>query len=111
MVRSGEFKALFQKINYYLMKPVKTYLTEDNLQDLATRSHFRYGQKIAEAGDVKILKINNFNIVAKVQHGDGETRTVELMSTSKGFRTRCTCSARKDLFCQHCVAVGLSSIV
>lgn len=92
------------------MKPVKSFLTEEQLQDLATRSNFRYGQKIAAAGDVKVLKQNVFNIVARVQHGNGEARTVELMSTSKGFRTRCTCSSRKDLFCQHCVAVGLASI-
>jgi uncharacterized Zn finger protein len=92
------------------MKPLKVLLTEEMLEDLATRSHFRFGKKIAEAGDVKILKVNPFNIVAKVQHGEGEMRTVELMSTPKGFRHRCTCSSRKDLFCQHCVAVGLFSV-
>lgn len=92
------------------MKPIKTFLTQEFLEDLASRSNFRYGQAIAEDGDVTVLGKNTFNIVAKVKHGNGEKRTVELMSTPKGFRYRCTCTSRKDLFCKHCVAVGLSSV-
>ncbi len=92
------------------MKPIKTFLTEEFLEDLASRSNFRYGQAIAEDGDVTVLDKNTFNIVAKVKHNQGETRTVELMSTPKGFRFRCTCTSRKDLFCKHCVAVGWSSL-
>jgi len=92
------------------MKPLKTILTEEMLEEMASRSNFRYGQKIAKDGDVHVLKTNTFNLVARVKHGQGETRTVELMSTPKGFRHRCTCTARKDLFCKHCVAVGLSSL-
>lgn len=92
------------------MKPLRTFLTEEQIEALATRSYFRYGKQIAEAGDVKVLKTNTFNIVARVQHAKGEARTVELMSTPKGFRYRCTCSSRKNLFCQHCVAVGLAAL-
>ncbi|HEV8601312.1 MAG TPA: hypothetical protein VGQ87_01800 [Patescibacteria group bacterium] len=92
------------------MKPLKSFLTEEQLEDLASRSNFRYGKAIAEDGDVTVLKANTFNLVARVKHKNGEARTVELMSTPKGFRYRCTCTSRKDLFCKHCVAVGLSSL-
>lgn len=70
----------------------------------------RYGQAIADHGDVKVLEGKTFSLVARVKHGDGETRTVKLESTPKGFRWKCTCTSRKDLFCKHCVAVGLSNL-
>jgi len=92
------------------MKPLKALLNVDMLEDLATRSNFRYGKQMAEDGDVEVLESNAFNLKAKVQHGEKQGRTVELMSTSRGFRHHCTCSARKDLFCQHRVAVGLAAI-
>jgi len=89
------------------MKPLKSFLTEEFIEDLATRSYFRYGKGIVKDGDVTMLEQNTFNLIAKVKHGDGQTRTVKLESTPKGFKYKCTCSNRKDLFCQHCVAVGL----
>jgi len=92
------------------MLPLKNFLTEENLGDLASRSNFRYGKAMAKDSDVAVLKTNTFNLVAKIKHGQGETRTVELMSTTKGFRFRCTCTAKKNFFCKHCVAVGLSAI-
>jgi len=82
-------------------------VTAELVKDLASRSYFRYGQAIAADEDVKIVEQNTFNIVAHVQHGRGEKRTVELASTPTGFKFKCTCSNRKNLFCQHCVAVGL----
>lgn len=90
------------------MKPIKTFLTLENLEALASRSNFRYGSAIAEDGDVTILETKTFSVVAKVKHAQGETRTVKLESTPKGFRYKCTCTSRKDLFCKHCIAVGLS---
>lgn len=90
------------------MRPVKEFLTEENLEDLASRSYFRYGKQIAKDGEIEIIKQNTFNIIAKVKQGTGhESRTVELMSTPKGFRWKCTCTNKKNLFCQHCVAAGL----
>ena len=90
------------------MKSLKSFLTEELLEGLASRSNFRYGQQIAKDGDVKVLKTNTYALVARVKHKDGQARTTELMSTPKGFRYRCTCTSRKDLFCKHCVAVGLT---
>ena len=90
------------------MQPINQLVTTEKLQYLATRSHFRFGKDIAENGVVKVTKSNTFNYIASVQRKDGgETRTVELSSTTKGFRWKCTCSSKKDLFCEHAVAVGL----
>ena len=91
------------------MKPILELVTPEELEKLASRSHFRYGQQIAEDGKITFSKVNTFNRVAEVEHGNSQKRTVQLMSTTKGFRWKCTCSARKDFFCQHCVAVGLVS--
>ncbi len=87
------------------MKPLRDFLTEEQIKDLASRSYFRYGKEIASDGDVKIIKQNTFNVLATVHNG--QARTVELTSTPKGFRYKCTCTNKKNLFCQHCVAVGL----
>ncbi len=89
------------------MKPIITFMTVENIKDLASRSNFRYGQAIAKDGDVTMIDTNTFNVVAKVHHGQGETRTVKFESTPKGLRYKCTCTNRKDLFCKHMVAVGL----
>jgi uncharacterized Zn finger protein len=92
------------------MKPVKNIITIELLKKMASRSHFRYGEKLYENGDVTLLDGNVFNIHAEVKHNDKNGQLVDLMSTSKGFRYKCTCTARKDYFCEHCVAVGLKAI-
>jgi uncharacterized Zn finger protein len=92
------------------MDSIKSFLTESNLADLASRSNFRYGKQIAADGEIEILDSNTFNLVCKVKFKNHQTRTVELRSTTKGFRFKCTCSSKKDFFCQHCVAAGLSTI-
>lgn len=89
------------------MKPVLSLISIDQLQELASRSNFRYGQEIVKNGKIEVTKSNAFNFIATVKSKNKETRTVELTSTSKGFRWKCTCTGRKDLFCNHCVAVGL----
>jgi uncharacterized Zn finger protein len=92
------------------MKPLLSLISMEQLEKLASRSNFRYGQEIAKNGKIHIEKSNTFNIIATVQSKNKNTRTVELSSTSKGFRWKCTCTGRKDLFCNHCVAVGLFAI-
>ncbi|MEO8065518.1 MAG: hypothetical protein ABI643_01520 [Candidatus Doudnabacteria bacterium] len=92
------------------MKPLNSLLTLEELKDLSSRSHFRYGQAIADAGDVQIHEKKTFRIEARVKHGDGQRRTVMLESTPNGLRWKCTCSSRKGFFCQHCVAVGLANL-
>jgi uncharacterized Zn finger protein len=92
------------------MKPILSIISVEQLEDLASRSHFRYGKEIAEDGEIIFTKTNTFNLVAKVKYKNSQARTVELMSTPKGFRFKCTCSNKKDNFCQHCVAVGLAAL-
>lgn len=57
------------------MKPIKSFLTEEFLEDLGSRSNFRYGKVMAKNGDVTTLKTNAFNLVARVKHKNGEART------------------------------------
>jgi hypothetical protein len=92
------------------MKPLREYITEQELEDLASRSNFRYGKSIAENSEFEVLKSNTFNLIVKVKHGNHETRTVHLESTPKGFRWKCSCTSKKGYFCQHAVAAGLSTI-
>jgi uncharacterized Zn finger protein len=101
---------LIKLLNTISMQPVKSLITEEELEQLASRSNFRYGQKIAEEGDITFTKVNTFNLFADVKHHNGEKRSVEIMSTPKGLRWRCTCTSRKDLFCKHLVAVGLKAV-
>lgn len=89
------------------MLPVKSFITMDKLQRLASRSNFRYGQELVKESGIKITDQNTFNIVAEVARGKHASETVELRSTTKGFRFTCTCSSRKNNFCEHCTAVGL----
>lgn len=89
------------------MLPVKSFITIDELERLASRSNFRYGQELVRESGIKITDQNTFNIVAEVARGKHDPETVELRSTTKGFRFKCTCSARKNNFCEHCTAVGL----
>lgn len=92
------------------MKPILSLITPADLEKLASRSNFRYGKDIAQNGKITFEKINTFNLVAKVEFKNSQARTTELSSTSKGLRWKCTCTGRKDLFCNHCVAVGLTAI-
>ena len=89
------------------MKPVLSLISLEQLEKLASRSNFRYGQEIFKNGKIEITKSNTFNIVATVKSKNKNARTAELSSTSKGLRWKCTCTGRKDLFCNHCVAVGI----
>lgn len=89
------------------MQPIQTEVTEELLKDLASRSNFRLGKDIAKNGLVSFSQTDVLHMVARVEFRNSQTRTVDVLSTPKGIKWKCTCSSRKDLFCQHCVAVGL----
>ncbi len=89
------------------ISPIKAFLTEYAINKLASRSNFRYGKQIAENGEVTFPKRNMFNITAEVKLRDKETQTVTFVSSSKGFRYKCSCTNKKDFFCEHCVAAGI----
>ncbi len=90
------------------MQPIKTEVTEELLKDLASRSNFRLGKDIAKNGAITFMQSDVLHMVARVEFRNSQTRTVDVLSTPKGIKWKCTCSSRKDLFCQHCVAVGLT---
>ena len=89
------------------MKPLTSLITLEEIQKLASRSNFRLGKAIAKSGVFGVEKINMYGQIVSVSHKQGQTRTVHVESTPKGLRWKCACSSRKDLFCQHCVALGL----
>jgi uncharacterized Zn finger protein len=88
------------------MKPLAALITIEQLEKLATRSDFRYGQRVFKHADILFTDSNIFNIVAEVKSSNGEFETIEIHSTTKGLRWKCSCTARKGLFCKHGVAVG-----
>lgn len=92
------------------MKPVLELISLEKLEGLASRSNFRYGKNIFKNGDVGFEKVNAFNLVGMVEGGGTEKRSVEITSTAKGLRWKCSCTAKKDFFCKHCVALGLKAL-
>lgn len=89
------------------MEQLANLIATEQIEKLASRSHFRYGKQMAEDGEVTITKSNRFNLEATVKFGGHEARKVNIISTPKGLRWKCTCSSKKGFFCQHCVAVAL----
>jgi uncharacterized Zn finger protein len=92
------------------MQPIREIINEELVTELASRSHLRYGKEILKSGEIKFTKTNTFNIHAEVLYKNRESRRVDLMSTTKGFRWKCDCSSKKDSFCEHCIAVSLKVI-
>ncbi len=89
------------------MQPLISLISPEEIERLASRSNFRYGKELARDASMTVEKENRFNRIVRLKHGKGPDRTVELMSTTKGFRWKCTCTNRKDVFCEHVVAVCL----
>jgi uncharacterized Zn finger protein len=77
------------------------------LKRLATPSNLRLGRAIAARGGVALLKFGPLRVTAKVSVAGGARRTVELDSTLRGLRWKCTCTRKPDLFCKHCVAAAI----
>jgi len=92
------------------MKPVKFLINLEEITKHGSRSNLRLGKAIAEEGEFQVEKTNPYVELVKINHKGGQSRTVRVESTPKGLRWKCTCSSRKDLFCQHCVALGLHII-
>ncbi|GAC1413176.1 MAG: hypothetical protein NVSMB66_4440 [Candidatus Doudnabacteria bacterium] len=92
------------------MKSILSFLDTENLKKMASRSHFRYGKDLAKNGSIKITKQNTFNILAEIKLPSGnKTVQTEINSTTKGLRWKCSCSNKKNYFCEHCIALGLFS--
>lgn len=91
------------------MLPIKHLITEEEVEKLASRSHLRLGRQMSEDWNISYTKTNVFNIHADLKHKN-TLEQVEISSTSKGLRWKCTCSNRKNYFCEHVVAVALKAL-
>lgn len=89
------------------MKPVATLITINEINKLASRSNFRLGKAIFKEARFQIEKSNPYVCEITIAHKNGLPRSTRVESTAKGLRWKCSCNSRKDLFCEHCVALGL----
>jgi uncharacterized Zn finger protein len=89
------------------MKPVTSFVTIEELQKLASRSNFRYGQELAKNSTITFPENKTFYVEAEVKTKSRDPEKLLLQSTSKGLKWKCSCTARKNFFCEHAVAVGI----
>ncbi len=89
------------------MKPIRTFISPELIEKLASRSNFRYGKTLVKDEALKITKENAYNIHAQVKHSSKLEYLVEFTASSKGFRWKCSCNSKKDYFCEHSAALGI----
>lgn len=89
------------------MLSIQSLIGPEEIKKLASRSNLRYGEKMSEDATISFTDTNTFNIHAKLSFGT-KTHMVELASTTKGFRWKCSCSSKKNFFCEHATAVALA---
>ena len=87
---------------------LKQLLTVEEIEKLASRSNLRFGKQILKDAKIVITNTNVFRRVATVTYKNNPSQTVDLLSTNKGLRYTCTCTSRKNMFCEHAIAVGLA---
>jgi hypothetical protein len=91
------------------MRSVADLVHHGVLVKLATSANLRLGRKIVDHGGVELAWHGPLRASAKV--GDlsaaAQRRIVELTSSASGLEWSCTCTTRRDLFCEHCVATAL----
>ena len=90
-----------------VMKRLIQLLEDTDLAGLASRSHLRLGKEMADAGAIEQVQSGPFIAQAVVAFRNAQNRTVRFDATPKGLRFKCSCSARKNNFCSHLVAVAL----
>lgn len=100
------------------MKSVAALVTPDLIKQLAIPSNVRYGTAIYERGAVEIIGRSPARVEAwagglsgSVAEGGGSRRRVELTATETGLVWHCSGNPKDhQVFCKHCVAVGLAII-
>lgn len=90
-----------------VVTPLKQLLTVEEIESLASRSNLRFGKQILKDAKIVITNSNVFRRVATVSYKNNPLQTVDLMATNKGLRNICTCTSRKNMFCEHAIAVAL----
>lgn len=83
-------------------------LTQDIIKSLTTPSNYRLGKELYDNGEIEVLETTGWHIMASVGGNGTQRRKVEILDTPNGLSWKCTCiGAEKQIFCKHCVAVGL----
>jgi uncharacterized Zn finger protein len=91
------------------MTSLSDILDEDLLTDVAGETYFERGKRYFESGRVRSLAQYENRITADVVGTD--TYHVQLWLEDGDLDYRCTCPLGvDDIFCKHCVAVGLAWI-
>ncbi|MBE9100313.1 DUF6880 family protein [Vacuolonema iberomarrocanum] len=91
------------------MKTLSDVLDQDMLRELAGDRYYERGVRYFEQGHVSSMAQYGDRIVAEVR--GTESYQVQLWLQSGALLSRCSCPLGvDDLFCKHCVAVGLAWI-
>ncbi|MEO1147821.1 MAG: DUF6880 family protein [Cyanobacteria bacterium J06638_22] len=91
------------------MKTLSDVLDQDMLRELAGDRYYERGVRYFEQGHVSSMAQYGDRIVAEVR--GTESYQVQLWLQSGELLSRCSCPLGvDDLFCKHCVAVGLAWI-
>jgi hypothetical protein len=78
------------------------------LARLATPANLRLGRKIVDQDGVELAPFGPLRASAKVGGvAAAQRQRVELASSAAGLIWSRSCTSRKDLFCEHCVATAL----
>ena len=96
------------------MKPIAELVK--NIDGLAIPSNVAYGTQIYRRGAVEFIVHEPHRVEAwagglegEVREGGGSRRRVTLSSTAEGLEWHCAGNPKDhDIFCKHCVAVGLA---
>ena len=91
------------------MPSVADLTDQDSILRLSSRSNFRLGQEIADAGGVEFIEFGPVKVVAEVTPPGGVKRLVTLTSSGWSLAWTCTCTSRVEVFCKHCVAAGIAT--
>ena len=89
------------------MPSVADMTDQDSILRLSSRSNFRLGREIADAGGVELVEFGPLKVVAEVTPPGGVKRKVTLESASGALKWKCSCTSRAEVFCKHCVAAGI----
>lgn len=90
--------------------PLATILSQKEIEKMASRSNLRFGKQMAESAKIVFTLQNIFHITATVEHKNAALQTVDLLSTNKGLQFKCSCTNKKNVFCEHCTAVALKMV-
>lgn len=99
-------------------RSITQFMSTELIQGLARPSNFRYGHAIHRRGGVELITSNQTEVEAwvggldgTVAEGGGQRRRTRLSLSRGRLRWHCAGNpANHQVFCKHCVALGLSVI-